>query len=168
MNIENVGETVNDQDPEVRMTVQDDPRMTESIEEPSVDTALGDWTRLSLENQYVYKFEVKETVEGAPSKGSKKSKIPVQPKTFAGEYVRKSVLGGFHPYAPLQPHGTANTGHDAYYVKIPNGFLRSNFNDTFVKFSIEWPKTELEFKGDMYVSLRYLQALAENNVAWNP
>ncbi|SCO20379.1 uncharacterized protein FFC1_13708 [Fusarium fujikuroi] len=168
MDLENVGETASNQGPELRMKLEDDPRMTEGTEEPSVDTALGDWTRLSLENQYVYKFEVKETVGEPPLKGSKKPKIQVQPTTFTGEYVRKSVLGGFHPYAPLQPYGTEDSAHDAYYVKVPNGFLRSNFNDTFVEFSIEWPKTKLEVKGDIYVSLRYLQALAENNVAWNP
>ncbi|SCV54210.1 uncharacterized protein FFB14_13526 [Fusarium fujikuroi] len=146
MNLENVGETASNQGPELRMKLEDDPRMTEGTEEPSVYTALGSWTRLSLENQYVYKFEMEA------------SQV---------DYVRKSVLGGFHPYAPLQPYGTEDSAHDAYYVKVPNGFLRSNFNDAFVEFSIEWPKTK-QVKGDIYVSLRYLQALAENNVAWNP
>ncbi|KLO91680.1 uncharacterized protein LW93_4577 [Fusarium fujikuroi] len=146
MNLENVGETASNQGPELRMKLEDDPRMTEGTEEPSVYTALGSWTRLSLENQYVYKFEMEASQD---------------------DYVRKSVLGGFHPYAPLQPYGTEDSAHDAYYVKVPNGFLRSNFNDAFVEFSIEWPKTK-QVKGDIYVSLRYLQALAENNVAWNP
>lgn len=77
MGLEKVGDTANDQGPEVRMNLEDDPRMTEGTEEPSTETALGAWTRLSLENQYVYKFEVKDTVKEAPLESSKRSKTPV-------------------------------------------------------------------------------------------
>ncbi|KAG4283254.1 hypothetical protein FPRO06_09927 [Fusarium proliferatum] len=147
MDFESVGVEANDKGPEILMNLNDDLRMTEGTEVPSTETALGSWTRLSLENQYVYKFEMEAS---------------------QGDYVRKSFLGGFHPYAPLQPHGTVDTDHDAYYVKVPKGFLRSNFINQFLIFSIKKTKVELQHKEDIYVSLRYLQALVENNVAWNP
>ncbi|KAF5555560.1 hypothetical protein FMEXI_1462 [Fusarium mexicanum] len=166
MDFENVADKTNDRVSDDPIDLEPKPTVIENAGLPHVDKSLGSWELLTFENQYVYTFQVTDTVQDPLP--AKKPKNPVPVKIFTAEYVRKSVLGGFHPYAPLQPHGTADTLHDAYYVKVPNKFLTNNLNDRSVRYSLDEAKVNLKHNEDIYVSLRYLQALAENQLAWNP
>ncbi|KAJ3524593.1 hypothetical protein NM208_g12000 [Fusarium decemcellulare] len=129
--------------------------------------ALGDWNELTIDNEHVFRFGLKDKI----SIFDPKKNLPIEKMVNTDheysvlvEGVRTHLLGGLHPYAPLGLVGSQPGQDDAYYVKVKAEHTAALFEP----YAIAFENASLSrFSGDVYVSLHYLRDMALDKLAWN-